>query len=211
MDEYDAGAATARADLCRFLAACYYQPGPEFAQEKLFDSMFDCAARVDPDMAQRVRRLREHFYSEGVENLLLDYTRLFLGPTNILAQPYGSVWLSAEKTLMQDSTLAVLELYNEGGFEIDESFRELPDHVAAELEFLYLLVFRANEAQQQSDEQRLAALAGLRHRFLCEHLGRWIGPFASAVTNGAQSAFYRELAGLSERVVELAATTPEHS
>jgi hypothetical protein len=31
--------AAARADLCRFLAACYYELGPEFAEEKLFHWM----------------------------------------------------------------------------------------------------------------------------------------------------------------------------
>ena len=36
----------AREDLCRFLAACYYQPGPEFAEEKVFDSML-AAANAD--------------------------------------------------------------------------------------------------------------------------------------------------------------------
>ena len=34
----------ARADLCRLLAACYYQPGPEFAEERVFDSMRVAAA-----------------------------------------------------------------------------------------------------------------------------------------------------------------------
>ena len=94
-----------------------------------------------------------------------------------LAKPYGSVWLRRrQQALMQDSTMAVLELYDEGGFEIDEDFRELPDHVAAELEFLYLLIFRENEAQRKGDLDALAAASDLRRRFLAEHLGAWIGP-----------------------------------
>jgi len=47
----------------------------------------------------------------GTDSLLLDYTRLFLGPSHIIAKPYGSVWLDGEETLMQDSTMAVLEMY----------------------------------------------------------------------------------------------------
>ena len=41
MSDYAPDEATARQDLCRFLSACYYEPAPEFAEEKLFDSMRD--------------------------------------------------------------------------------------------------------------------------------------------------------------------------
>ncbi len=84
----------------------------------------------------------------------------------------------------------------------------MPDHVAAELEFLYLLIFRETEAQGKGDLNALAAVTGLRQRFLAAHLGTWIGPFAAAVGSGAQTAFYRELADLSERWVRLEAEQP---
>jgi TorA maturation chaperone TorD len=104
----------------------------------------------------------------------------------------------------------VLELYAEGGFAIDEEFRDLPDHVAAELEFLYLLLFRQAEACKNEDEKAASASRELARRLLHEHLGRWIGPFAAAVRSGAQTDFYRELADLSARFVlaETAAVGP---
>lgn len=203
MPHYDQVQGTARESLCRFLAACYYQPGPEFAEEKVFDSMFDAATWIHPDLAAHARRLGEEFSAEGADSLLVDYTQLFLGPAHIIAKPYGSVWMSGEKTLMQDSTMAVQELYAEGGFEIDEDFRELPDHVAAELEFLYLLIYRENEAQRNGEPETLKAISGLRKRFLGNHLGLWIGPFTAAVRDGARSVFYRELAELTDRFVKM--------
>ena len=205
MQDFDQERGTARENLCRFLAACYYQPGPEFAEEKVFDSMLDAATRIHPDLAAHARRLGEEFSAEEPENLLVDYTRLFLGPAHIVAKPYGSVWLDGKKTLMGDSTMAVQELYHEGGFEIDEDFRELPDHIAAELEFLYLLIYRENEARRNDDPEAVAAMAGLRKRFLDEHLGSWVGPFTAAVRAGAQSGFYRELAELTDRFVKMEA------
>jgi len=206
MQDDDHEKAAARADLCRFLAACYYQPGPEFAEEKVFDSMLEAAARLHPDLEAHACRLGEEFSRAGPENLLLDYTRLFLGPVHIVAKPYGSVWIDREKTLMQDSTMAVLELYQEGGFEMDESFRELPDHIAAELEFLYLLIFQENQARVAGDSEALSATIGLRQHFLDRHLGRWVGPFTAAVRAGAQSDFYRELAELTDRFVRMEAS-----
>jgi len=208
MPHYDPDKGAARENLCRYLAACYYQPGPEFAEEKVYDSMLDAATRIHPDLAAGARRLGEEFVAEGADNLLLDYTRLFLGPTHIIAKPYGSVWLEQQTTLMGKSTLAVLELYKEGGFEMDEEFRELPDHIAAELEFLYLLIYRENEAQRNGKPEALEAKAPLRKRFLEQHLGRWVGPFTVAMRAGAQSAFYRELAALTDRFVRMEATDP---
>lgn len=94
--------------------------------------------------------------------------------------------------------MAVVALYEEGGFELAEDFRDLPDHVAAELEFLYLLLFR--EGRAGADDALV-----LRKRLLGEHLGRWIGPFTDAVRAGAQCAFYRELAELTNRFVAMEA------
>ena len=206
MPHSDLEKGTARENLCRFLAACYYQPGPEFEEEKVFDSMLDAATRIHPDLAAPARRLGAEFSAEEPESLLVDYTRLFLGPAHIVAKPYGSVWLDGENTLMGDSTMAVQELYHEGGFEMDEAFRELPDHIAAELEFLYLLIYRENEGHRNGDTEALKAAAGLRKRFLDEQLGLWIGPFTAAVKAGAQSGFYRRLAELTDRFVKMEAS-----
>jgi TorA maturation chaperone TorD len=206
MSTYDQDRGLAREDLCRFLAACYYQPGPEFAEEKVFDSMRHAATRIHSELAAQARRLGEEFSAEGPESLLLDYTRLFLGPSHIIAKPYGSVWLDGEETLMRDSTMAVLEMCQEGGFEIDEDFRELPDHIAAELEFLYLLIYRENEGHRNGEPEALKAATGLKKRFLDEQLGLWIGPFTAAVKAGAQSGFYRQLAELTDRFVKMEAS-----
>ncbi len=206
MPHYDLEKGTARERLCRLLAACYYQPGPEFAEEHVFVSMLDAATRIHPDLAAHARRLGEDFSAEEPESLLVDYTRLFLGPVHMVAKPYGSVWLDGENTLMRDSTMAVQELYHEGGFEIDEDFRELPDHIAAELEFLYLLIYRENEGHRNGEPEALKAATDLRRRFLDEQLGLWIGPFTATVKAGARSGFYRHLAELTDRFVKMEAS-----
>ncbi|TAK68018.1 MAG: hypothetical protein EPO19_09190 [Betaproteobacteria bacterium] len=203
MTQYDLDRGIARENLSRLLAACYYQPGPEFAQEKVFDSMLDAAAHVHPELAADARRLGEDYAAEGHDVLLLDYTRLFLGPNHIVAKPYGSVWLEGQNSVMGNSTMAVLKLYEEGGFGMSAEFREAPDHIAAELEFLYLLIYRENEAARNGEPGALREKAELRRRFLDEHLGRWVGPFTAAVRAGAQSSYYRELAELTDRFVSL--------
>jgi putative dimethyl sulfoxide reductase chaperone len=202
MQEQPVAAIAESADMARLLAACYYQPGPEFAEERMFDAMQSAALALDDELSASAQRLAAAFDSASLQELLIDYTRLFLGPNETFALPYGSVWLTGEKSLMQDSTLAVRALYEQAGFEVEDGFRELPDHVAVELEFLYLLKFREAEALHRQDDAALADNAAQRRDFLATHLGRWIGPFTAAMREHAQTSFYRELASLTESFVQ---------
>ena len=201
MTETEMRRALAQEDLCRLLAACFYEPEPDFADEGLFDNLLAAARQVDAAFVPHAQAMGEAFRATDAQALLLDYTRLFLGPMDILAKPYGSVWLDEDKTLMNDSTMAVLEIYKEADFEMDEEFRELPDHIAAELEFLYLLIFRENEALRAGDTTQLEQARGLKRRFLDQHLGRWVSPFAATMRSNAQTDYYRQLADLTEKFV----------
>ncbi|MDZ7590029.1 MAG: molecular chaperone TorD family protein [Rubrivivax sp.] len=203
MSDTDQDQATAREDLCRFLAACYYEPAPEFTEEHLFESLLAAARCIDPELAEHAQRLGDSFAAAPLQDLLVDYTRLFLGAPQALAQPYASIWLTGEAGLMQDTAMELLKLYEQGGFAIDENFQELPDHVAVELEFLYLLTHQLHQAQADGDAEALQALQVLRTAFLVGHLGRWLGGFILAVHDHAQTDFYRELAELTELFVRL--------
>lgn len=197
--------ARASEDLCRFLSACYYEPDTAFTEEHLFDSMAEAAGRVDPELGEQARRLGAAFEEQDLQTLLVDYTRLFLGPVDPRARPYASAWLGAEADSMQAATSATLALYREGGFEPGEDFHEAPDHVAVELEFLYLLAFKCRQAAQARDLSELALAEALRRRFLGEHLGAWVGSFAAAVAAGAQTPFYRLLAEMTQCFVRIEA------
>lgn len=207
MPNYDPDAATASEDLCRFLSACFYEPAPEFADEKLFDSILMAARRIDPHLADSARKLGLAFEAQDLETLLVDYTRLFLGPVDALAQPYGSSWLKTPEPGDEDPPPSVLQLYSDGGFDIDEEISELPDHVAIELEFLYLLTFNENRSRAAGELDNLAATEHLHRHFLNEHLGAWIGPFTDAMLAGAETAFYRELAEFTKHFVRMQAAS----
>ncbi len=77
----------ARADLARLLAACYYQPGPEFVEERVFDALREAASLVDAGLADAARAVGAAFAASSVDDLLVDYTRLFLGPVDARAPP----------------------------------------------------------------------------------------------------------------------------
>jgi len=205
MSDYATGSAGAREDLCRYLAACYYEPGPEFAEERLFDSTLAAASAIDPELAESARRLGAAFAAQDLQTLLVDYTALFIGPSQPRAMPYASFWLTDDASMRHEATAAVLDFYAQGGFEVSEELHELPDHVAVELEFLYLLTFAENQPQPGASQDELRVASALRQRFVADHLGAWIGSFAAAIRAGAGTEFYRELADFTERFVRMEA------
>lgn len=189
--------ALARQELCRFLAGCFYEPGPEFVEARLFDAICAAAQRVDPALAEAADRLARDFSCTPLQDLLVDYTRLFQGSPQALVRPYASAWLGGQPEMLPESTQALLGLYAQGGFEMADDFRDLPDHVAVELEFLYLLNHRHNLAHAEGDTPGMQATAKLRQAFLDDHLGRWLDRFCAALAAHAQCSFYRELAGIT--------------
>lgn len=192
----------ARADACRLLAACYYEPGPEFAEEVLFESLAGAASRLDASLAGRAAALGREFGAQALDVLRVDYTRLFLHPNAPQALPYESTWVAGDDpAARQQVTDAVVRAYADGGFEVDEGFRDLPDHIAAELEFLYSLLFREAAAHHAGNAATRSDAAAVRRAFVERHLGRWVGSFTQAMQAGAETPFYRSLAALTEAFV----------
>lgn len=195
----------ARADYCRLLAACFYQPDPAFAEERLFASMEEAGRRLGDAFAADARALGEAFAGDDLETLLVDYTRLFVGPGEPLASPYEAAWRGRDGA---SPVLPVLSVYADGGFAPADDFHDLPDHVAAQLEFCYLALFRQAEALAGADLDGLARWEALQRRLLEVHLGAWVGAFGAAVASGAETAFYRTLGAAVTRFVAGEASRP---
>lgn len=202
MSDYQPDEPTARVDLLRFLSACYYEPTADFAEEKLFDSIAAATRQAHPELSGLATQLGQAFAGESLQTLLVDYTRLFLGPMKALASPYSASWLPAPVTGDEVLPSSILDLYAEGGFEVDGELAELPDHVAIELEFLYLLSYNRRQAAMLGIASDITSTTDLRARFLREHLGTWVVPFTAAVKSNAETAFYRVLANLTQGVIQ---------
>ena len=188
----------AKANVYRLLSVCYYEPDPSFLEEDVFAQLESALTTLSGQRTDEAATLGSYFREAGQDTLILDYTRLFLGPFGILAKPYGSVYLEDDNTVMGKTTMEAVALYDEGGFQIDEAFREVPDHMAVELEFLYLLNFSISESTEKS---KLEHLSSLKKIFLTAHLGQWVVPFAKSMRDGAHTDFYKYLADVTQRTV----------
>ena len=201
MSHPDLDQTAARADLCRLLSACYYEPGPEFSEERLFDAIAAAAQRLDSSLVEQALELKAAFEAANSDDLLVDYAKLFLGPGATLAPPYESAWRDKSGDFATDSTQALIELYESGGFELDPDFRDLPDHIAVELEFLYTLEFQLAASIQAKDLKAIEHTCTLRWAILNQHLSVWIEPFTQALRSHAACAFYRLLGDITFQVV----------
>lgn len=183
-----------RGDCYKLLAACFYQPAKEiFLEEGLFENLSGLLKQVCPDAAVFSDTMKRGILNYGAEDLLVEYAKLFVGPYELKAAPYGSVYLDGGGKTMGDSTMEVLKIYNNEGLAIADDFRELPDHIAVELEFMYYLISRETEALKESDTETAVRFFRVRDSFKHAFLGKWVAPFCEKIKEETENSFYRAL------------------
>jgi TorA maturation chaperone TorD len=133
--------------------------------------------------------------------LQVDFARLFAGPFLMLAPPYGSVYLDDKRIIMGDSTMDVQRRYRELGLEIAADFKEAPDHIAAELEFMHALIGRGAEAAVAEDIEVLTDSLLHQKRFLERHLSGWVPQFTARIAEHAESEVYRRLSEVTDQFI----------
>jgi len=191
---------TARAVVYRRLADAYRLP-----QADLMGRLKELAEAMAPldsgsvEPALELVRLLEA--TADPTTLEVDFARLFAGPFLMLAPPYGSIYLEGARRLMGESTMAARDHYRHLGLDLAPEFKEAPDHIAAELEFLHVLVCQEVEAIQAGDRRLLLDSLRRQQTFLARHLGAWVAAFAAKVREHAATPFYRLLAEVTERFV----------
>jgi len=75
--------------------------------------------------------------------------------------------------------------YQAFGFKVGGRRRERPDHLATELEFLYVLALKEVYAMEQGIDEHVEVCIEARRAFLQDHIGRWIGLFAESLAKSA--------------------------
>jgi TorA maturation chaperone TorD len=181
----------------RFLSDCYFLPEADLS-EKLERLEFFMANVCEPAV-EWVQAMRKEFEaSADLEPLKVDFSKLFVGPYNLFAAPYGSVYLDGERKIMGDSTLDVKNRYREAGLDTARDFKDAPDHISAELEFMYYLVFKEIEALSKADIETAIDFIQKQKSFLEDHLMAWMPKFADSIIENAETSFYQNLAKATE-------------
>jgi len=144
-----------------------------------------------------------HRLDEWLEDLAVEYARLFIGPKPPPAIPYASFYLSESKSLMTEETLKVRETYLKAGFAVKEPGRMLEDHIAVELEFLARLTEKIIEALKSGNTEEAETLYHLRKDFIENHLKLWLPAFIERILDSTQEDFYRGCAYFLKEFFEI--------
>ncbi|MFZ7126591.1 MAG: TorD/DmsD family molecular chaperone [Desulfobacterales bacterium] len=192
----------------------------EISRSLVYRRLADAFRPPEPGLPGNLAELRDHLdllESEGFgpvdamcaalnrpsdfPALELDFAALFVGPFLVPAPPYGSVYLEGVRRLMGDSTMDARAHYRAVGLDTADHFKEPPDHIAAELEFMHVLVCQGIEAIRKNNREAL--LDGLKRQqtFLLKHLGAWVPDFTEKVAEYAGTGFYRHLADATRRFI----------
>ena len=187
-----------RSDCFKLLSACFYEPDKDlFLQEGLCQNLASLLAACGlTDAALSAEKMRRALVEKSSEEMAVDFARLFVGPFELVAPPYGSVYLEKNRRLMGDSTMAVHKIYQEAGLSLE--VKEAPDHIALELEFMHYLCLCEAEAATKDNEEQVHKVAVMQAGFMQNYLGPWIRDFCGNIRTGADHGFYTHLADCLE-------------
>ncbi len=73
---------------------------------------------------------------------------------------------------------------------------ERPDHLAVELEFLYLVSLKEARAREEGEREHVAVCRDAQRSFVRDHLGRWAPVIAGRIAVAGRGTFYAAAARL---------------
>ena len=132
-----------------------------------------------------------------MEDLLWEYTRLFIGPYKLPCPPWESVYTSPKRLMMQEAYDEVRDYYNKAGLTVNNQ-GIMADHLGAELNFLAVVLQKAH-----SDPKKEQYYRDLTRGFLDEHVIKWIPQFARDMEDAADLLFYKTLARVTRSMIDL--------
>ena len=136
-----------------------------------------------------------------LEAMAMEYARLFLGPGKYIS-PHESVHHKRADgdwgKLWGAATVEVKKFIEATGLTYADDFKGMPDHIAAELEFMQKLLQAEELAWEASDQKTARALQKIENQFLEEHLNQWVPVFCEKVFQTARLPFYRAVANLTQ-------------
>ncbi|ADI00105.1 TorD/DmsD family molecular chaperone [Salisediminibacterium selenitireducens] len=186
-----------KANLFKVLSELYKEPGADLPG--YMDYLIEALEELQPALALKAEDLADELdkyqLSHNENKLVIDYAKLFVGPFDMKAPPYGSVYLDDGRRLMGDSTTAVEKFYSETGVEKLNVYHQPADHISVELEFMYYLYFKYVESGELKYLDRM-------QRFMQQFLFTWIFKFAKKIRENANEPFYLKLAQLTEEIIE---------
>jgi TorA maturation chaperone TorD len=193
----EAAALRAKADFYLCLARAFQPPALPDACEAFANALPQDLAELAAETCYDIARLARRFGAAALDardELLADYSALFLVPPVPVPLNTG---LYLDGALFGRGTSAMLERYRRAGLAPDERFRDLPDHVAMQLEYLAVLFGRAADGDVGFELHA--------REFLAQFVLEWLPPFRQALRAAAPRVPAARAYGVLAEMLEIAA------
>ncbi|MEN8263708.1 MAG: molecular chaperone TorD family protein [Nitrospirota bacterium] len=140
-----------------------------------------------------------------IEDLAVEYTRLFLGPGKHIS-PHESIHHERDDgdwgQFWGKSTVEIKKFIETAGLEYKDDFTGLPDHISVELEFMQKASAREAQAREEGSNDELLYCLKMERKFIDEHLLKWVPVFCDKIISEAELSFYREIAKVTKHFME---------
>ncbi len=194
--------ALARKELYHWLSAAFYTPEEDFFAKDFIEILAEVNKILDYGLEEQIAELEYSIKEQelSLEELLVEYSQLFVGPSALLAPPYGSYYLDGGR-VMGNSTLQVINFYRNSKMELLADFKDLPDHIAVEFNFLSHLCDFEAQALEEGSRDVAEALQQRQGLFLIKHVLPWAKGFTTKVQSQTRLSFYKTAAAILEEVL----------
>lgn len=181
-----------RGDCFKLLAACFYEPDRAlFIEEKVGEKLGLLFDNLAPNIADTARQMQKVIEELEQEKMSIDHATLFVGPFELLAAPYGSIYIEKKRRVMGESSVNAARYYQDADLSVD--IKEPPDHIVIELEFMYYLCSKEASAAQNELSDDVNRFREMQARFYHRAMKPWVGEFCAAVRAGTDNGFYVNL------------------
>ena len=192
----------ARAVIFNRLTALLCQPEQGLIENTdIFDSLKLAFEIVHPDGVTLVEQMQEKLQHYPAQDLLVEYTKLFIGPFKTLAPPYSSLYLGSTE-LMNDETVWVMSCYKKAELEFNRELNDVPDHVAVETEFMYYLVHHEIKALDAGNRESALTFWKNQKEFFDRHYKKWVPQFCARIATSTGNEYYKTLSECLNRFVD---------
>lgn len=133
---------------------------------------------------------------KAVEEISVEFTRLFIGPPKPAAAPWESFYRGEDvKNGFGPATFAMQEVLRELGLKVSGENNQYADHIGIEL---FALAQMCRKVQGAADEERIKA-------YLAERPLGWVASLKDAVAACEPDGYYVRVIALAQALMEMQA------
>lgn len=180
-----------RANAFNLFSSLLLEPdGEMLADGTIFKNLGFYLSELFPGKENEVSKLYSQIEKHSLQELQVEYARLFIGPFTVPSPPYSSLYFG-EEIIMGNTTVWVKNFYEEAGLEFDAELKDLPDHAAVETEFMYYLIYNEVNTIDQGFLDDAQLFWERQKTFTEKHYNIWIPQFCDKVIEYSELEYFK--------------------